>query len=181
MEILDTYDFDAIKDLDIKDGWAWLKAKYYKTTPASNRLAVKAVATWEKTKSKSLEESWIELKDLGRQIIRNQPVLSTTYTEAYLYDIFVAGLPKEYATIITVQDGQIDSSVIEKFDQLKVTEARLATELDEVVLEPVDDKLHAFVALFAGRFRRHFKNNKRAPSPLPGGPGCYLCTKEHYL
>lgn len=182
MEILDSYDLDAIKGLALRDGWAWLKAKYYKTTLASNRLAVKKVANWEKPNDKSLEESWIELKELGRQITRNQPVLLTTYTEEYLYDIFVAGLPKEYATIITVQDGQTNASIYEKFDQLEVTEARLVSESEGAApTEPVDDKLHASVALFAGRFRRHFENNKRARSPALSGPGCYLCSEDHFI
>ena len=96
-------DQERVQELDTaKEKWDSLKLKYLYALPLANRQAINDLTSYKKPSSATIEKAWVYLKDLKKQVVAADLLLSTTFDTTKIFQFLLYLLPEEYET---VKDG----------------------------------------------------------------------------
>src|ERR1700722_11231706 len=127
---LDDIDVRSLKDHDtLKIGYEALWDKYSKIRPATAREDSIKLTNYQWEESQTVDNAWVEIKNLRRRVVNANPRLDKAYDENAMLQFLLPALPKEdYAVTVLTLDAQPTLSVQDKLTILKNREDVLRTE-----------------------------------------------------
>ncbi len=164
---------------DTKAKWDALYAKYSVIKPQEQREDLKKITHFTLAKGKSIEDSWIELMELGGRVVIANPALASAYTENTLFEFFLQGLPEDYSITRTTLDAQDHLDMTEKLRILQKCESQLKDTTSSKALTARDNR----------RYQQQRDQDSSTDSEYPKRRArrhpkqpvfCYLCGDKHF-
>ena len=87
----------------VKDVITELRAKYYNNAPTKNKKLIRQFYTYELDKNELISQGRSKLKDLCRNIIKNNILMKDVYDEKYTYNQLLIALPSRYKAVRDTQ------------------------------------------------------------------------------
>jgi hypothetical protein len=90
---------------DTKAKWDALYTKYSVIRPQEKQEDLQKITHFILPDRKLIEDTWIELVELGGRVVTVNPLLASAYTEDALLEFFLQGLPEGYSAIRAALDA----------------------------------------------------------------------------
>ena len=154
-----------------KEFWAFLQAKYTKTSASTANTYMTKLQNFEFDREKGIDGAWETLKDYRRKLIAANSNLRHSYPDDMLFLILTKALPKPYRYLVDGFTLQQHLSVDDKIKILGDKEEEL--ESDE----------HANTAFRPYRYpdhqRRRSSDSSTGSQRHASEPLCFLCEGHH--
>jgi len=178
---LGDFDQELVEDLkSANEVWKKLKAKYYNKRIGTKAGLIERLYTYRMNEDTGVEEAWLELARIRRQLKEIDPVTAKSFDEEGLFQRLLRALPSKYTAIRDAIDGMDLRSVEHRMGVLKDKEDRLNEET-------------ALIAKKQGRGRR--SGPSTSPKSKPAAKAkpeqseglraarypCRICDDTHYV
>ena len=128
LKALDDFDYEAVSELKAaKEIWEHLRKKYYDTRTSVGSSYLDELTGYRMTDDGSIENAWIELKQIRAKLVRSKPEMAASFNEEEMFQRLLKALPPTYDTTRDAMDGLLTHSVDEKMRILRDKEDRLKT------------------------------------------------------
>jgi hypothetical protein len=142
-----------------KEVWDNLKAKYSIIRPEETRENLRRLTAYELSPGTKIEDAWVELHTLRRQIKTARP--NWDIADAELFQYLLWGLPTEYSATVATLDAQPTLNFTDKFSILQDRQ-------DQLNSTPYT----AYPAKAQNKKPRRHRNAKKQ---------CFLCGAAHWV
>lgn len=121
---IDDFDRELLDDIKTNPKkWTKLRAKYEKITPSEKREKERELVNWVKEQDMSIDDAWVKLTELRREVIRANP--DAKIGKDKLFEYLINGLDQEYDDTVNNVDAQPNLDLEEKIDILQRKYLRL--------------------------------------------------------
>jgi hypothetical protein len=111
----------------VRNGWDALSAKYLKIRLATAREHQIRLTNYQWEESQTIDNAWIEIKNLRRKVVAANPQFASTYDESALLQFLLPALPDDYSTTVATLNAQPNLTVQDKLVALRNYEDVLRT------------------------------------------------------